>query len=431
MSPPLADSIPLLVALVGMIALASFLGAAEAALLRVPQLRADVMARSGDRAARRVSRLVDDLPHTLNAVLLLVLLLQVGAATIVGIVAERHFGNTGLTLGSVLLTLVMFVYAEAIPKTLAVRRPMQIARMVALPVTWLVKPVQPVVWLLVRFADLQAPGRGVETGVTATEAEIIALAAAAEAEGVIEGSDRELIERAFVVGDTRTAEILIPRVDVVAVPASAPASDALEIAVSAGHRRLPVYEGNLDLVTGVVRIRDLALAAAEIPQRAAGDLATALPVAPESQPIIGVLRDLQRERKSMALVIDEFGGTAGIVTVEDIVAELVGEIGEYDTAPLPEIQALGDAHWVVLGSADLRDLSEALGASLPDGDWTTAAGLVIGQAGRIPSEGDVVEIGEYRYAVTSATRRRVRRLEITRASHDLTDPDRDEGQDHP
>ena len=412
MNPSAAASIPLLIVLVGLIALAAFLGAAEAALLRVPRVRAKVMADGGDRAARRVSRLVDDLTHTMNAVLLLVLLLQVGAATIAGIVTERHFGNTGVTIGSVILTLVMFEYAEAIPKTLALRRPMQVARWVALPVTWLVKPVQPIVWLLVRFADLQAPGRGVETGLTVTEAEIIALAAAAEAEGAIERSDRDLIERAFVVGDTKINEILIPRVDVVAVDAATPAAEALEIAVAARHRRMPVYEGDLDRVIGVVRIRDLAGATAETQELPVGGLATELPAVLEWRRAIDVLRDLQRKRKSMALVLDEFGGTAGIVTVENIVAELVGEIGEDDTTPVPEIQTLGEGHWAVLGSADLRDLSAALGASLPEGDWTTAAGLVIGQAGRIPAQGDVIVIDPYRYTITSATRRRVRRLEV-------------------
>jgi CBS domain containing-hemolysin-like protein len=413
MNPPFAESIPLLVVLVGLILLAAFLGAAEAALLRVPRVRAEVMAEAGDRPARRVSRLVADLPHTMNAVLLLVLLLQVGAATIAGIIAERHFGNTGVTIGSVVLTLVMFVYAEAIPKTLAVRRPMQVARAVALPVSWLVKPMHPIVWLLVRFADLQAPGKGVETGVTVTEAEIIALAAAAESEGAIERSDRELIERAFVVGDTKTSEILVPRVDTVAVDAATSARDALEMAIAAGHRRLPVFEGDLDHVIGAVQIRDLAGAAAENPEQSVGDLATDLPAVLEWRRAISVLRDLQRHRKSMAVVIDEFGGTAGIVTIEDIVAELVGDVGEDDSTPMPEIQKLGAGHWAVLGSADLRDLSAELGASLPEGDWTTAAGLVIGHAGRIPAQGDVFEIHGYRYTVTSATDRRIRRLEVT------------------
>jgi len=413
MDPPFTESIPLLITLVGWIGLAAFLGAAEASLLRVPQVRAEVMAESGDRAAILVNRLASDLTHTMNAILLLVLLLQVGAATIAGIVAERHFGNTGVTIGSILLTLVMFVYAEAIPKTLAVRRPMHVARLVAFPVSLLIKPVQPVVWLLVRFADLQAPGRGVETGFTVTEAEIIRLAATAEADGAIDPSDRELIERAFVVGDIRTSEILIPRVDVVAVAADTSAAEALEVALTAGHRRLPTYDGEIDQIHGLVRIRDLAMAAAETPSRPVSELQGEILVVPESRRVIDVLRDLQHNRTSMAVVIDEFGGTAGIVTIEDIVAELVGAISEDDTVPVPEIHQVEEGRWTVLGSADLRDVSEILGVKLPEGDWTTIAGLVIGHAARIPAEGDSFEIGNHRFVVTSATRRRIRRLEIT------------------
>ncbi len=414
MDPSVTASLPLLITLFAMIALAAFLGAAEAALLRVSLVRVEVKAESGDRAAVRVSRLCSDLTHTMNAILLLVLLLQVGAAAIAGIVAERHFGNTGLTIGSIVLTLVMFVYSEAIPKTLAVRRPMQVALRVALPVSLLIKPVQPVVWLLVRFADLQAPGRGVETGVTVTEAEIIRLAAEAEAGGAIDSSDLELIERAFTVGDIMTSEILVPRVDVVAVAVDTSAAEALKVAVATGHRRLPTYEGDIDGINGIVRIRDLARAAVEAPDRPVSELQRgALVVVPESRRVIDVLRDLQRNRTSMAVVIDEFGGTAGIATAEDIVAELVGEIGNDFTSPVLEISRVEEGRLVVLGSADLRALSEALGASLPEGDWMTAAGLVIGQAGRIPAEGDFVEIGDHRFEVTSATRRRVLRIEIT------------------
>ncbi len=409
----MADSIPLIITLVVLIIAAAFLGAAEAALLRVPRVRAEVLAEQGDRAAARVSRLADDLTHTMNAVLLLVLLLQVGAATIAGIVAERSFGNTGVTIGSIVLTLVMFVYAEAIPKTLAVRRPMQVARLVAAPVAVLTTLVRPVVALLVRFADLQAPGRGVETGVTVSEAELIRLAAEAEAAGAIEATDRELIERAFLVGDISIGEILIPRVDVVGTPADATAREALETAVAAGHRRLPVYEDDLDSITGLVRIRDLARAVADTPEVPVSELVRDVLVVPETRRLIDVLRDLQRVRRSLAVVIDEFGGTAGIVTVEDVVAELVGEIGEEDIAPIPEIRQSGPGRWIVLGSADLRDLGSELGIDLPEGDWTTAAGLVIGIAGRIPSAGDSVNIAGFRFTVTTATKRRIRRIEVT------------------
>ncbi len=413
MTPPITDSIPLLVTLGGLVAVAAFLGASEASLLRVPQVRAEVMAEQGDRAAGRVSRLTADLTHTMNAVLLLVLLVQVSAATIAGVVAERHFGSTGVTIASVILTIVMFVYTEAIPKTFAVRHPMQVARVVSAPIAVLALLVRPVVRLLVGLADLQAPGKGVKTGVSVSEAELIRLAAKAEAEGSIESTDRQFIERAFAVGDMRITEILVPRVDVVAVRADATAQQALDVAVSAGHRRIPIYEGDLDNVTGMVRVRDLAPVVATTPELQVSELAIDVLAVPETRRLVDVLRDMQQARMWLAVVVDEFGGTAGIATIEDVVAVLVGDIADEHATPIPEIRPDGPGRWVVDGAADLRDLSEALGTDLPQGDWTTAAGLVIGLAGRIPATGDAVEIPGFRFEVTAATRRRVKRIEVT------------------
>jgi CBS domain containing-hemolysin-like protein len=416
MGPPISDSVPLLVGLAALVAIAAYLGAAEAALLRVSRVRAAVMAADGDRAAARVVRLVDDLPRTMNAVLLLVLLVQVGAATIAGVVAERHFGNTGVTIASVVLTLVMFVYAEAIPKTLAVRNPIRVARAVSAPVAALALAVRPLVGLLVRLADLQAPGKGVQTGMSMTEAELVALAVEAEAAGTIDETDRELIERAFAVGDLRVGEIVVPRIDVVAVSAGTPVEEALERAVAAGHRRLPVYGRDLDDVTGVVRLRDLAAAVADgRTGLVVADLLTPVLAVPERLPIIRVLRQMQQQRRSLAVVIDEHGGTAGMVTIEDLVEELVGEIADEDTTPLPPVRREGPGRWLVEGAADRRDLEGAFGITLPEGDWATAAGLVIAECGRIPTPGETVTVGGFDVEVLAGTRRRIRRMRFSAA----------------
>ena len=417
MGPPLSASVPLLVGLAALVAIAAYLGAAEAALLRVSRVRAAVMAAEGDRAAARVVRLVDDLPRTMNAILLLVLLVQVGAATIAGVVAERHFGNTGVTVASVALTLVMFVYAEAIPKTLAVRNPTRVARAVSVPVAGLALVVRPLVGLLVRFADLQAPGKGVQTGMTMTEAELVALAVEAEAAGTIDETDRELIERAFAVGDLRVGEIVVPRIDVVAVNAGTPVEEALDRAVAAGHRRLPVYGRDLDDVTGVVRLRDLAAAVADGQTGlSVADLLTPVLAVPESLPIIRVLRQMQQQRRSLAVVIDEHGGTAGMVTIEDLVEELVGEIADEDAAPLPPVRRDGPGRWLVEGIADRRDLEESLGVRLPEGEWATAAGLVISECGRIPTPGETIAVGDFEVEVLAGTRWRIRRMRFSRAA---------------
>ncbi len=422
MRPPLSDSLPLLAALVGMVLVAAFLAAAETALLRVPRVRLEVAAERGDRAAARLLSLERDLPRVLNAVLLSVLLVQVGAATIAGVVAERHFGNTGVTIASVLLTVVMFVYTEAIPKTLAVRHPVAIARFVALPVAALAFVTRPLVAVLLFLADLQAPGKGIASETTVTEAELRRLAADAAAAGEIASADLELIERSFAIGDTPIAAVAVPRPDVVAIPLETPLEEALERALRSGHRRLPVYRGDLDNVTGVVRLRDLAAAeAAGFPSTLAELQHPVLTVA-ETRPVLDVLRDMQATGRHLAVVIDEHGGTAGIATVEDAVEQLVGDIDEAAPSRAKPVRRVGPGRWDVDAAADLQVLEAALRAELPAGKWRTVAGMVIGVAGRIPRVGDRVEVPGCVFRVTAATRRRVVRVEATVSSPPSASP---------
>ena len=407
----LTDSLPLILLLAGLVILAVFLAAAEAALLRVSPVRARVLAEEGDRGAARVEALVEDLPRVLNAVLLVVLLTQIGAATVAGYIAERHFGNLGVTLASVGLTLVMFVYAEAIPKTVAVRRPMFVARLVALPVRVLTRSIRPVVSVLIWFADLQAPGKGVMASAAVSEAELRRLAEEAKQAGEIDPSDFELIERAFRVGDASVAEAVVPRTEIVAVPHDETARAALEIALSAGHRRLPVYESNLDEITGIVRLRDLAAAIADGSDAAVETLQRPVVVVPETRRVIDVVRDMQTENSTLAVVIDEHGGTTGMVTIEDLLEELVGEIAE-GQGPIPDIQHMGKGRWMVRGSADIDDLEALVGVEFERNDFHTVAGLILDATGRIPRPAEEITIGGLVFRIAEASRRRIRLVEV-------------------
>jgi CBS domain containing-hemolysin-like protein len=410
--PPLSDSIPLFAALVALILIAIVLAAAEAALLRVSRVRAAVLAEDGDRRAARVLRLVEDLPQVMNAVLLVVLLVQIGAATIAGVIAERHFGNLGVTIASVVLTLVMFVYAEAIPKTVAVRNPIGVARQVAAPVALLARLLRPLVRVLVAFADLQAPGRGLASP-EVTEAELRRLAVEAADAGEIAPSDLELMERAFAAGDELTAAIMVPRPDVVGLSAETGLREALEVAVAQGHRRLPVFRGDLDDVLGVVYLRDLARAVADSDDVTLEDLVRPVVAVPETRRVVDLLSDLQKARRTIAVVIDEHGGTAGIATIEDVVEEIVGTISEPDRGQVrSRIRRVSEIRWVADGSADVDDLAAELGVDLPEGDWHTVAGLVLAFAGRIPEVGDEYDISGHTVRVLAADRRRVRRVSV-------------------
>ncbi len=403
----------LTLALIVTFALAIVVAAGETALLRISSIRAAALASAGDRRAARISALLDDLPRVLNAVLLTALLSQIGAATITGFLAQRWFGTVGVTVASVVLTLLLFVYAEAIPKTFAVRHADRVALVLARPLTVLEFVLRPVIGALVWFADLQMPGKGITTSPTVTEDELRLLASRAAREGEITDEDLALIERAFRLGDRRVDDIMVPRADIVAVPADATVELALAVALDAGHRRLPVYEGPSENITGLVRLRDLIRlpeAKRDLVQVAA--LASDPLVVPFSKRVLDLLREMQTARVHLAVIVDEYGGTAGLVTLEDIAEELVGSMSEApDSVPIAPIS---EGRWSVDAALPIEDLVDIIDGDLPDGDWNTVAGLVYALAGRVPEVGDEVQVGRYALKVASVRRRRITRVEVIR-----------------
>ena len=399
---------PLLLALALLIVLAAFLAAAEASLVRMPKVRAASLAAGGGSAEARLAALVDDLPRVLNAILLAALLSQIGAATLVGILSSRWFGNLGVTLASIALTLVLFVYGEALPKTYAVRHPDRVALRLARPVGVLELILRPIVSALVWVADLQMPGKGISTP-TVTEDELRRLASDAATEGEITESDRTLIERAFRFGDKRADDIMVPRLDIVAVAAGTSTEDALDVALGAGHRRLPVYEDSIENITGVVKLREL-VRARDRGVQSVDQVAERPLVVPESKRIIDLLDDMQESSQHLAVVVDEYGGTAGLVTVEDVAEELLGTISE-ETGADPAIE-VRPGHWIVDAALPVSDLAELIGDELPEGEYTTVAGLMMSQAGEVLEAGDEVEVAGWTLRVNSTRRRRITRVEV-------------------
>lgn len=404
--------LPLLIALLILFLVAVFLAAAEASLLRVPRVRVEVLADQGDRGAARLLRLVRDLPRVMNTVLLCVLLVQIGAATLSGVFAERHFGGLGITITSIVLTVVLFVYAEAIPKTYAVRHPLAVAKFVARPVEALTQLFRPIVSVLIWFADLQAPGKGIASRVGVSEQELRRLAAEAATAGEIEETDAELVERVFELGDTRVAEILVPRPEIVGAASDKSIEEALDLALSTGHRRLPIFEGDLDHITGVVILKELAAAVAIGTKGKVGEIARTPLVVPQSKQVVELLREMQTAGIHFAVVVDEHGGTAGIVTIEDVVSELVGEVADEGESRHADIRE-EDGRLIVRAATPIDELAERLATELPSGDFHTVGGLVIDAAGRIPAVGEVVEIAGHSFRVMSGSRRRVRMLEVS------------------
>jgi putative hemolysin len=389
------------------------LAMAETSLIRTSKAKAKALEDDGRRGAHRLVGLVEHPERFLNVVLLLVLVCQLLVATIVGILAERWFGAWGVAAAIVFEIIVIFVLAEALPKNWAVHNPERSA-LAAAPVISAIVAFPPLRFMasgLIGLANLLVGPRGRHTGVS--ESELLAMADVALEEDVIETEERELIHSIIEFGDTVVREVMVPRPDMRTVEADLPVSQALGVAMAAGYSRLPAFDGNVDDVVGIAYAKDLIRA--ERAGRGGDPVSEHVRPArfvPETKRVANLMREMQDRKYHQAIVVDEYGGTAGLVTLEDLIEELVGEIvDEYDVEESP-VELLGGGEYSVSARLALDELDELIGGELPSGSWDTVGGLLINLLGHVPGEGEAADVDGVRLVAERVTGNRVGRVRI-------------------
>jgi CBS domain containing-hemolysin-like protein len=403
----------LLAVTVALVAFAAVLAVAETAVTRMTKAKAASLVDQGRKGAERVERIVDNLERDLNAVYLAVNIVQVVQAALVGVLAGRLFGPLGVAVGVLLNVAVLFTVAEAAPKTWALQHTERAALMTAPLVEWIGTVLRFPARGLIGVANVLLPGKGLKKGPFVTEEEILALAEEAAEHAVIEESERRLIRSIIDFGDTIAREVMVPRPDMVAVDHDASIRDTVELAIVRGLTRLPVYGENADDVIGVVNLKD----AVRLEREGGGDrpVTEAMHDAhfiPETKRVTELLAEMQTGSVHIAIVVDEYGGTAGLVTMEDLLEELVGEIhDEFDTDAQP-IEWLADGSVLVNATMNVGDLNEELKLHLPDDPWDSVGGLVFGTLGRVPVPGDEVEVAEVLMVVERVDGRRISRVRL-------------------
>ena len=414
-----AEDAVLLVVIVVLLAASGFLALAETSLVRMNRIKAKSLVDEERRGARQLARLVGQPAKFLNPILLLVLICQLVSATLVGVVAEHILGGIGVLVGAAFEVVVIFVFFEAVPKNWAVHNPERAALLSAPVVTAVVRfpPVRLVSSLLIGLANLIIGQSGEsEDGIRPsyiTDSELKAMADVAHEEHVIERDERAFIHSVIDFGDTVAREVMVPRPDMVTVEGAKSVTVALETALAAGYSRIPVHEGQIDDVEGIAYTKDLVRAErvgrGEEPVRA---LARPAVFVPESKVVSALLRQMQEEKIHMAIVVDEYGGTAGLVTLEDLLEELVGEIIDEFDVEVPSVEQCADGSVVVSARYTVDDADELLGSQLPQGAWDTVGGLMLDRVGRVPDEGDSVEVDGFRLTALDVRGRRIGRVRI-------------------
>jgi putative hemolysin len=416
--------------------LEAFFVAAEIALVSIRRSRVEQLVEEGSAGARRVRRLLDD-PGRFLAVSQLGLTFigffaSAFAAVNLATQLTKLLVSAGLDPGTadavslvivtILLSLFTIIFAELVPKSLALANPERFALALSVPIDFLARVLGPVIKLLTSvtraIAGLFGASITSEANITAEELRLIVERGGEQ--GVLEAEEEQMINAVIELGDRRLHEVMIPRIAITALPATATLEEAIDKVVDEGHSRVPVFEETIDEVVGILYAKD------QLPFLKTSSASRRPPIrellrtpvfVPESMTIDDLLHEFQRRKVHIAIVLDEYGGTAGLVTIEDLLEEIVGEIqDEYDTEE-PMIERLSDDEARVDGRADVDDLADLFDTQLEledEDEYDTVGGLIYHRIGGVPSPGDVIEVDGLSLTVESTDGRRVGKVLVVR-----------------
>ena len=402
------------VALVVLVAFSAFFSASETAFSSLNQIRLKSRAEDGDNSAARVLAMAEKYDKLLSTILIGNNIVNIAAASIGTIIFTKMLGaERGATVSTMVLTIVVLIFGEVTPKSLAKEMPETIATAVAPVLSLLMLVLTPLTWLFSQWKRLLSHFVHSSESDTITEGELMTMVSEAESDGELTDRESELIRSAIEFDDVEVEEILTPRVDVVAVEDDISLEELAQTFAESGYSRLPVYHGTIDNIIGVVHEKDFYIARLKKATKIDDLVAPTLYTTGSTQ-ISQLLRTLREQHHHMAVVVDEYGGTEGIITLEDILEELVGEIWDEHDEVTEDFRKQSDGSWLVSGSASVDDLFETL--DLPedeDIDSNTVNGLVQEKTCHLPKVGDHFSLGEYDGVVTRTARRRVTEVRLT------------------
>ena len=417
------------VALVILVGFSAFFSASETAFSSLNQIRLKSRAEDGDSSAARVLAMAEQYDKLLSTILIGNNIVNIAAASIGTILFTQMLGaERGATMSTIVLTIIVLIFGEVTPKSLAKEMPEKVATAVSPFLVLLMALMTPLTWLFTQWKKLL--GHFVHSGEadTITEGELMTMVSEAENDGELTDRESELIRSAIEFDDVEVEEILTPRVDVVAVEDDIPLEELAQTFAESGYSRLPVYHGTIDNIIGVVHEKDFYIARLKKATKI-DDLVVPTLYTTGSTQISQLLRTLREQHHHLAVVVDEYGGTEGIITLEDILEELVGEIWDEHDEVTEDFRKQSDGSWLVSGSASVDDLYEEL--DLPeeeDIDSNTVNGLVQEKTCHLPKVGDRFTLGSYDGVVTRTAKRRVTEVRLTPAAP-AEDAEKDDEKD--
>ncbi|HZC89176.1 MAG TPA: hemolysin family protein [Mycobacterium sp.] len=430
----MSSSAPLFGAIV-LIGLGGLFAAIDAAVSTVSMARVHELVRDDRPGALRLAKVMTDRPRYINLVVLLRIVCEISATVLLAAFFYRNLSREwGLFAAAATMVVISFVVVGVGPRTLGRQNAYSISLVSALPLQVISVLLAPISRLLVVLGNMLTPGRGFRNGPFASEIELREVVDLAQQRGVVAADERRMIQSVFELGDTPAREVMVPRTEMIWIENDSSADQAIALAVRSGHSRIPVIGENVDDIVGVVYLKDVVQ---QTYYSAAGETSVAQVMrpavfVPDSKPLDALLREMQRDRNHMALLVDEYGAIAGLVTIEDVLEEIVGEIAdEYDAAEVAPVEDLGEDRFRVSARLPIEDVGELYGVEFDEHlDVDTVGGLLALELGRVPLPGsEVVSHGLLLHAEGGPDHRgrvRIGTVLLSRAGDDAERSDEEE-----
>ena len=416
-----ADPVISTIVIVFCVLCVAFFSSSEAALISVNRLKIRSLAEKGDGKAKAVQRLREEHDRLFGTILLTENFFIILASSLGTTVALQLFhGSEAVTIiASIVMTIFIVLFGEITPKTFAASNSERVALLVSRPMEAIITLMHPLVWLFTTVTNTVIKLFGTKGRLSpfVTEEEIKAIITIGEEEGALDVHEKAMLHKVFEFGDTLAVEAMRPRTEVICIDKDARVSEALALVAEHGHSRYPVIEDSVDNVQGLLYMKDLVVGMSK------GEIDVDDPVSrmvrpayfiPETKKVRELLTEMQRQKIQMVIVIDEYGGTAGIVTIEDLMEEIVGSIQDEFDQEESDVQIVDEKTFVVAGSADLDEVSDETGIKMASEDFNTIGGFVFGLFGRMPRAGETLKYRDLKFEVLEMDERKISRVKITK-----------------
>jgi gliding motility-associated protein GldE len=401
-----------------LVLVSAFSSASETALTSISRIKVKHLAEEEVVAAKYLEELLEHPNRFLATILFINNLVNIGAASLATVLAANYFRHFAAGIATGITTIIILIYGEITPKSFAVQNAERIALLVAKPIRIACRVLFPVVRIFISISNFFIKilgGKTLKEGPFITEEEIKTIVSVGEEEGVIEEEEREMIHSIFEFGDTITREVMVPRTDMVCVEGNMSLQEVLGLIMLEGHSRIPVYEESVDNILGIVYAKDLLSYLNEGKFNVSlKDLMRQAYFIPETKKVSDLLRELRKKKIHIAIVVDEYGGTAGLVTIEDLLEEIVGEIfDEYDLEETM-IETIDENTVLVDARVGIDEINELLAVSLPDCECDTIGGFVFNLFGKVPIEGEKIKFEQLNFTIQKIGGRRIQKILISK-----------------